>query len=113
MRVYVSGPITLGDLLGNVRAAMDAAATLLKAGHIPFLPHLNVFWHIVHPNPSRLWMEWDLAWLRQCEALLRLAGDSRGADEEVEMAISLGLPVCYSIKEFLLIYGSPAKDLRT
>jgi hypothetical protein len=30
---------------------------------------------------------------RRCDALLRLPGDSPGADEEVKMASELGLPV--------------------
>ena len=33
------------------------------------------------------WMEYDLAWLGACEALLRLPGHSPGADREVRYAL--------------------------
>lgn len=101
MRVYVAGPITKGDQFLNVRAAIDAADTLLKAGHAPFVPHINVLWHMVHEHDYETWMAWDDAFLQVCDALLRIPGDSPGADREVERARELGIPVFFDVFDCL------------
>lgn len=93
MRVYVAGPYTNGDVGANVRAAILAADELLTAGHVPFVPHLAHFWHLVTPRRYEDWLALDLAWLPLCEAVLRLPGYSLGADREVARARELGLPV--------------------
>jgi hypothetical protein len=40
-----------------------------------------------------------MAWLAKCDCLLRLPGESKGADNEVFWAKKLGMPVYYSIQE--------------
>ena len=100
MRVYVAGPYTTGDVAVNVRQAIEAADFLLKAGHIPFLPHLTHFWHLVCPGPYEQWIALDLAWLPFCEALVRLDGESSGADNEVKEAGRLGIPVFHGLDAF-------------
>jgi len=45
------------------------------------------------------WLEWDFAWLDQCDWVLRLDGESRGADMEVERALAHGKKVFYSIED--------------
>lgn len=99
MRIYVAGPYTQGDPAVNVRRAVEAADGLAKRGHVPFIPHLSHFWHLLFPHEYVFWMEQDLAWLRQCEAILRLEGESPGADCEVRMAEELGLGVYRSVYE--------------
>lgn len=101
MRVYVAGPYTKGDVVLNTRAAIEAGQTLLLAGHAPFVPHLTHFWHLMFPGPYEQWLELDLAWLEVCEALIRLPGESSGADGEVRRAIELKIPVYYSVGDFL------------
>jgi hypothetical protein len=44
-------------------------------------------------------MELDNEWVLRCDALLRLPGESQGADAEVELAKKHGIPVFYSIEE--------------
>ncbi len=44
-------------------------------------------------------MMMDKAWIAHMDALLRLPGESQGADIEEETARALGLPVFYSIAE--------------
>ena len=95
MRVYIAGPYTKGDVALNVRAAIDAANYIANQGHIPFVPHLTHFWHMVAPRVYKDWLRIDMAWLEQSEAVLRLHGESNGADREIERAISLGLPTLY------------------
>lgn len=101
-RVYVAGPYTKGDVVLNVRAAILAADALLTAGYIPFLPHTTMFWHLVAPHEIEVWYDYDLAWLRQCEAVVRLPGESTGADAEVAAAKELGIPVYGGVGEFMI-----------
>ena len=101
MRIYVAGPYTKGDVAMNVRSAIEAADRLLKAGHAPFLPHLAHFWHLVCPGPYEQWITLDLAWLPVCQAIVRLPGDSSGADGEIVEARRLGIPIFSSVDAFL------------
>jgi hypothetical protein len=96
--IYVSGPIS-SDPEGHARTAMREAARLMDAGLHPFVPHLSVHWEKHHPRDYESWMAWDFAWLRRCDAILRLPGHSPGADREVALAESLGLPVFMSVDE--------------
>ena len=101
MRVYVAGPYTKGDTALNVRRAIGVGDELMDAGHFPFVPHLSHFQHMLCPRPYEDWMANDLVWLPQCEALVRLRGESPGADREVKMANDLKIPVYGSVAEFL------------
>ena len=106
MRVYVAGPYTVGDVTQNVRNAIDAADRLLKAGHAPYVPHLSHFWHLVHPGPYAQWAALDLEWVRCCYALVRLPGESAGADREVAFANEVGCLVYFSVEKFLDAVGT-------
>ena len=101
MRVYIAGPYTKGDVALNVRRAIEAGDAVYKAGHLPFIPHLTHFWHMVCPAPYEQWIAIDLAWLPTCHALIRLPGESSGADGEVAAAQKLGMPVHYGLDAFL------------
>ena len=101
MRVYVAGPYTLGDRSENVRKALAVATQLLEAGHEPFCPMLFHFWDLMHPRPWHDWMRLDLAWLEVAEALVRIPGPSKGADEEVAYANTLGIPTFFPVEAFL------------
>jgi len=107
VRVYVAGPISNGEtqdaatVLQNVHNAIDAAEKLFVAGHTPFLPHLDHWWHARHPHTTAEWLKWDLEWLGLCEALVRLPGVSVGADQEVEFCNGHGIPVYFGVNNFL------------
>jgi len=77
----------------NVQAAAKVAAQLVRLGHTPFVPNL---WHYVHLHAPEVgeawWMELCLDMLSRCDVLLRVAGYSRGADEETQQAKRLGIP---------------------
>jgi len=83
----------------NVREAISAGDYVSRFGHTPFIPHLTHFWHMIYPREYEFWLAQDMEWLRQCEALLRLPGESSGADKEVEWAKNHGLPIYYSVFE--------------
>jgi len=92
-RVYVAGPLTIGDSFSHVRVALDLADDLWAWGFSPFVPHMNYVWHFVYPKNPQEWLEYDYGWLRLCDFLVRLPGESVGADAEVEEAKRLGIPV--------------------
>ena len=99
MKIYVAGPYSSGDVAQNVRNAIQAGNDIADLGHIPFIPHLTHFWHFLTPHPYTFWMKQDEVWLRECDALLRLKGESPGADNEVAIATELDLKIYYSILE--------------
>jgi hypothetical protein len=99
-RVYIASPYTLGgDKDANVRVQIDAYHTLRDAGLFPFAPLLSHYLHLVRPRDYEDWMEIDLYWLFACDLLVRLPGDSLGADQEVAYAKTIGIPVVYSLDE--------------
>jgi hypothetical protein len=59
-----------------------------------------VVWHFLTPMPYQNWLSIDNEWLSLCDYLLRLPGQSHGADQEVALAKSLNIPVFYSIEDF-------------
>lgn len=99
LRVYIAGPYSQGNVNRNVREALDIGAKILCAGHTPFVPHLCHFWDVSHPMDYETWMRWDMAWLEQCDILLRLPGPSAGADREVARARELRKPVFEGLSE--------------
>ena len=102
IRVYIAGPITLGDTFLNVRDALLAADKVLAVKDTPFVPHMNVIWHLVSPHETKEWLDWDIQWLRVCHVVIRLPGESVGADLEVKEAKRLGIPVL-TLEEYLEI----------
>ena len=101
IRVYIASPYTKGDVAVNVKVQMDMADQLINYGFAPFVPLYSHFQHMAHPRNHRDWMDQDLGWLVQCDYVLRLPGESAGADEEVALAVKLGIPVYYSLDELI------------
>lgn len=97
-RIYIAGPYTTGDVARNVRNAYKAANRLADLGFAPFVPHATHFWHMLFPREYEFWLELDNQFLPCCAAVLRLPGESNGADKEVARAESLALPVFTSIE---------------
>jgi len=97
--VYIASPYTKGDVAVNVRKSFIVADKLAREGYLPFPPLFSHFWHFLFPHPYEYWMRLDKEWILHCNCVLRLPGESRGADEEVEYATNAGIPVFYSIKE--------------
>ena len=93
--VYVSGPITVGDLEANVMRAIRAAEELREIGAIPIVPHLSVAWQQRSPHRYRYWLDLDLDLIASgaVDAVYRLDGESGGAEEECRLAARLDIPV--------------------
>lgn len=104
IKVYIASPYTLGDVAVNVKTQLDMADRLMDLDFIPFAPLLFHFQHMAHPRPYEEWVEIDLEWVKVCDCVLRLAGESKGADGEVEYAKQLGIPVFCSVAEMCVYY---------
>jgi hypothetical protein len=99
-RVYISGPLTSsGNVLENLERAMSMARLLIDAGFAPFTPHLTF-----HIDPGEayshdVWMQIELPWVSAADAVLRLPGESTGADIECARARELGILIFNSIAD--------------
>ncbi len=97
-------PALMQENLGRLEAA---ALPLFRLGHIPMIgewaalpllrlagskrPGDEAYEEILYPVAHRL--------LAKCDAVLRLEGSSKGADEDVKIAKTRGLPVYYRIED--------------
>src|SRR3954454_8198721 len=111
--ILIAGPSRSGTgddpvlLERNLARLEEAAWPLFRAGHLPMigewvaLPVLRgaggtgvadpVAEQVMYPTAERL--------LQHCDAVLRLPGESRGADQDVEIARRRGIPVYHSLDE--------------
>ena len=113
MMILIAGPYRSGTgddpglLAANLRRLEEAAWPIFRAGHIPMigewvaLPVLRgaggtsvadgIADQIMYPAAERL--------LALCDAVLRLPGESRGADQDVAIAQKRGIPVYSSLAD--------------
>lgn len=98
-RVYISGPITKGNRTENFAKAAHVQAALIGAGYATLNPMLTM----MHPEawtiPHNAWMENDLPWVEAANAVLRLPGESVGAELECEHARKHGIPIFDNIDD--------------
>ncbi len=96
MHIFIAGPLaTRGERMQNVLKALTLAEQIIDLGHIPFVPHLYHYWDLYYPQPRKYWLSLDFAWLRRCDGLFRMEGESPGADAEVTLALSIPIPIYY------------------
>ena len=100
--VYIAGPYTNPDPCQNTHRAVAMGNVVWDAGFVPVIPHLTHFWHTMTPKPYADWLEYDLAVMRRCDAVLRIPGASSGADAEVKDATARGIPVFDRLGDLLL-----------
>lgn len=101
LRVYIAGPLTIGPRPENIHNAVMAASKIREAGCMPFIPHLFELWDMIDPHHYEFWMEMDFAWIDVCHILVRLPGESSGADREVSYAQNRGIAVFFGLASFL------------
>ena len=99
IKVYVAGPYTLGDNTLNLRKMILVADDLFELGFAPYVPLLNHFWHLVAPKSEEVWLKLDFEFITACDILLRMPGESAGADAEVAHALLCRIPVVFSMEE--------------
>jgi hypothetical protein len=113
LMILVAGPYRSGTnddpilIEANVKAMTDAALQLYKMGHIPVLgewfalPLIEaagskqigdaIFNDMFHPIAVRL--------IDKCDAVLRIGGASKGADEMVSTGIAKGKIIFFALEE--------------
>jgi hypothetical protein len=111
--ILIAGPYRSGThdapdrMAANLYALERYALPLYKAGHLPMigewvaLPIIRaagsacvgdpVYQQYLYPVASRL--------LERCDAVLRVLGESKGADQDVALARERGLPVFFKLEE--------------
>jgi len=113
MMILIAGPYRSGT--GNdpnlIKKNMDRleamALPLFRKGHIPMIGEWvanplielagskdvgdEIFNEIQYPTAHRL--------LAKCDAILRIEGASKGADQDIEIAKKLGLQIFYDLKD--------------
>jgi len=99
LRVYISGPITLGDKARNLDQANKAHLELMRRRYAVMNPILTMMIPGAVDIPHQDWLDSDFAWIEHAHAVLRLPGASDGADKEVAFAKSRGIPVFTSIEQ--------------
>lgn len=103
-RVYVAGPISKGNLQENIDKAARAGVSLLTSGFAVYIPHLSA---LIEPDALvgtpryEEWLENDFAWIEKSDAVLRLDGESAGADREVAYARDRGVLTFYSVDDIV------------
>lgn len=113
MLILIAGPYRSGTnddpekIKQNLDKLESVALPLFRKGHIPMIgewvalplmklagserPGDEAWDEIQYPVAHRL--------LQRCEAVLRLEGESKGADEDVRIAKERGLPVFYRLED--------------
>ena len=99
IRVYIASPYTIGNKQENVETQIKMAAKLISFGYNPFWPLASHYVDLYIHNSWDTWMDLDLDWILACDCLLRLPGESKGADMEVTFALEHNIPVFYSVDE--------------
>lgn len=111
--ILIAGPYRSGTgddpalMAANLARLEEAAWPLFRAGHLPMigewvaLPVLSsagasgpldpLAVQVMYPTAQRL--------LAHCDAVLRLPGESTGADQDVAIAEERGLPVYYRLED--------------
>ncbi len=113
MLILIAGPYRSGtndnpQLMQENLSNLEAVALpLFRKGHIPMIgewvalplihlagstkPGDNAWEEVQYPVAHRL--------LEKCDAVLRLQGASKGADEDVRVATERGLKIYYSVED--------------
>lgn len=91
---YIAAPYS-ADPDRCTRTAIEAYHHLLDAGIPAICPHLSHFAEQHRPREYEEWLALDLRLLERCDVLVRLPGESAGADREAAHAGRRGIPVGY------------------
>lgn len=108
--ILIAGPYrsgTGGDpalISQNLARLEEASGPIFRLGHVPMIGEW-VALPVLRTVDPRAAAEGDVMYetarrlLQHCDAVLRLPGESSGADKDVEIAQQLGLPVYRSLDE--------------
>lgn len=117
MMILIAGPYRSGtnddpELIQQNLDKLEAVCLpIFEKGHLPMigewaaLPLMKLagFKKIGDEVWNRMQYPVSHALLRKCDAIFRIEGDSKGTDQDVAIAKSLGLPVYYSLDEVPIV----------
>ncbi len=107
MWIMVAGPYKSGarsreEADANLRTLNDAAYALFLKGHVPVIG-VNMALPVIEAagmdRYEEIMMPISLSLAERCDAILRVGGHSRGADEEVAVLAGKGRPVFRRVEE--------------
>jgi hypothetical protein len=108
---YRAGTSNPDEWTENLRNLNDAARAVFVKGHVPVIG-VNMALPIIatagEESYEQIMMPLSLRLTERCDAVLRIGGTSKGADDEVERFMSRGLPVFKSSNEIPDDLKSPA-----
>ncbi len=91
--IYIAGPLYgSGHQDDNIRTVLEVAELVAEQGHTPFVPHLYFFWNLISRNPRDFWLKLDKEWLRKCDGMIRIRGESPGSALEEGWSDDFGIP---------------------
>ena len=117
MIILIAGPYRSGTnddpnkMKANLQYLESASYPIFEKGHIPMIGEWVALpiWHtaggqaigddlyeeIFYPTANRL--------IERCDAVLRLEGESKGADNDVKLANERGIPVYYDVADIPIL----------
>lgn len=107
MYIMIAGPYSTGSTdrnkwKQNHKKMNKCAYEVYLMGHIPVIgvnSALPIIETVGFDKFEELMMPISLAMADRCDAVLRIGGASKGADQEVEIFKEKGLPIYYDINE--------------
>lgn len=103
--IYISGPITRGDKIHNHHQAILAHRELIKLGFSVINPMVSMTYEWNSEIPHEAWLENDLPHVAAAEAVLRLPGESLGAEMECLYAEECGVPIYTSVEDLICVFS--------
>ena len=91
--VYLACPMTKGGFTNNTRNCLRIAQELKVKGYSPIAPVLTWFWDLVYPESLDDWLQYDFGLIAVSDCVLRLKGESQGADAELVYAVRNDVPI--------------------
>jgi hypothetical protein len=117
LTILIAGPYRSGTndnpelMAENLRKMEEAALPIFRAGHIPVIgewfalpllkqagskyPGDEAYEEISYPVSRRI--------LAKCDAIFRISGESKGADEDVRIAKEQGIKVYYKLEDIIAL----------
>ena len=115
LTILIAGPYRSGTnddpelMQQNLNRLEETGLALFRAGHIPLIgewlalpllkaagskkPGDDIYQEISYPIAHRL--------ITKCDAVLRINGESKGADNDVKVARELGLMIYYKLEDII------------
>ncbi len=109
-KVYIAGSINalnVCDVLSNLKEGILIGSKLLSLGYAPFTPHLDFLFALISEEKNQpsleQYREYSKEWLASSDMMLVISGrtSSAGVMDEINFAIEKGIPIYFSMDEFM------------